>query len=64
MCMLSHVRLFATTLPVACQAHLSMGLYRQEWNGLPFALSGNLPDPGIKPTSSTTPAFLGRFFTT
>ena len=35
---------------------------RQEyWSGLPFPLPGDLPDPGIKPTS---PALAGRFFTT
>ena len=37
---------------VARQAPLSMGFFRQEhWNGLPFPSSGDLPDPGIKPTS-------------
>ena len=35
---------------------------RQEhWNGLPFPSPGNLPDPGIEPTS---PALAGGFFTT
>jgi len=34
---------------------------RQEyWSGLPFPSSGDLPNPGIEPTS---PAFSGRFFT-
>ena len=29
-----------------------MGFPRQEyWSGLPFASPGDLPDPGIKPTS-------------
>ena len=42
MCMLSHVRLFATPWTVACQALLSMEFSRHEyWNGLPF------PTPGI-----------------
>ena len=41
---------------------LSMEFSRQEyWSGLPFPIPGNLPDPGIKPTS---PALAGRFFTT
>ena len=26
-------------------------------------LQGNLPDPGIEPTSLTSPALAGRFFT-
>ena len=38
---------------VACQAPLSMGFPRQEyWSGLPFSSPGDLPDPGIKPTSA------------
>ena len=34
-----------------------MGFYRQEyWSGLPFPLPGDLPDPGIEPTSPMSPA--------
>ena len=45
---------------VACQAPLSMGFPRQEyWNGLPFPIPGDLPNPGIEPAS---PALAGRFF--
>ena len=37
---------------VACQASLSMGFSRQEYlSGLPFPSPGDLPDPGIEPTS-------------
>ena len=37
---------------VAHQAPLSMGFSRQEyWGGLPFPSPGDLPDPGIEPTS-------------
>ena len=47
--LLSHVRLFATPWPVACQAPTSMGFFRQEhWSGLPFPSPGDLPNPGIK----------------
>ena len=54
-------QLFATPWTVADQAPLSMGFPRQEyWSGLPFPSPGDLPDPGIEPTS---PA-LGGFFTT
>ena len=61
-CMLSHVQLFATPWTVADQAPLSMGFPRQEyWSGLPFPSPGDLPDPGIEPTS---PALGGGFFTT
>ena len=49
----------------AHQAPLSMGIPRQEyWNGLPFLLQGNLPDPEIKHVSSATPTSAGRFFAT
>ena len=42
----------ATTWTVACQAPLSVGFSRQEyWSGLPFPPLGDLPDPGIEPTS-------------
>ena len=37
---------------VANQTHLSMGFPRQEyWSTFPFPSTGNLPDPGIEPTS-------------
>ena len=43
----------ATPWTVACQAPLSMGFPRQEyWNGLPFPVPGDLPDPGISPPLS------------
>ena len=36
----------------AHQAPLSMGFSKQEyWSGLPFPSPGDLPDPGIEPTS-------------
>ena len=43
-----------------------MGFFRQEhWSGLPFPFPGDLPDPGIEPTSPVvSPAFSGGFFTT
>ena len=41
----------------AHQAPLSMGFFRQKyWNGLPFPIPGDLPDPGIKPESSVLQA--------
>ena len=47
------------------QAPLAMGFPRQEyWGGLPFPSPGDLPDPGIKPTSIMSPALAGGFFTT
>ena len=47
---------------LAHQAPLSMGFSRQEyWSRLPFPSPGDLPDPGINPTS---PALAGGLFTT
>ena len=64
-CMLSSVQLFETLWTVARQAPLSMRLSTQEyWSGLPFPPPGDLPNPGIKPTSFASPALAGRFFTT
>ena len=55
--LLSCVQLFATPWIIAHWAPLSMGFPREEyWSGLPFPSSGDLPDPGIKPTSPVTPA--------
>ena len=63
----SRVQLFAIPWTVALQAPLTMGFSRQEhWSGLPCPPPEDLPDPGTKPTSLTTPASIGRqiFFTT
>ena len=62
----SHVQLFATLWTVTLQAPLSMGFSRQEyWCGLPCPSLGDLPPAsGIKPSSLTSPALAGRFFTT
>ena len=50
---------------VAHKIPLSMGFSRQEyWSGLPCPPLGDLPDPGTKPTSLTSPALAGGFFTT
>ena len=42
-----------------------MGFSRQEyWSGLPCPPPGDLPDPGIEPSSLASPALAGGFFTT
>ena len=54
-----------TSWTVACEVLLSTELFRQEyWKRLPFLFPGDLPDPGIKPVSLSSPALAGRFFTT
>ena len=64
MCVLSHVRLFATPWTVACQAPLSMEFSRQEyWSGMPCPPPGDLPYPGIKLECPVSPISAGRFFT-
>ena len=70
MCMLVYpvasVKSDSVTLwTIACKARLSMGFSRQEyWSGLPCPTPGDLPNPGIKPVSLTSPALAGRFFIT
>ena len=60
-----HVQLFAILWTVACQAPLSMGLYRQEyWSGLPCPPPGDLPNSRIESVSPASSALTGRFFTT
>ena len=55
---------FGTPWTVARQAPLSTGFSRQDsWSGLPFPSPGDLPDPGIEPTSPVSPALAGGFFT-
>ena len=40
------------------------GIFQEEyWNGLPFPVPEDLPDPGIKPKSLMSPALASRFFT-
>ena len=67
-CMLncfSRVWLFVTSWIVAHQAPLSMGILKARyWSGLPSPSPGDLPNPGVKPTSLKSPALTGRFFTT
>ena len=59
---LRHVQLFETH-GLYPPAPLSMGLSRQEyWSGLPHPSPGDLPDPGIEPTSLKFPALAGGFF--
>ena len=37
---------------------------QEYWSGLSCLPPGDLPDPGIEPTSLTSPALAGGFFTT
>ena len=60
---LSHVQLFVIPWTAARQAPLSMEFSMQEyWSGLPFPPPGDLPDPGIEPTSLMSPALAGGLF--
>ena len=62
---LSCIWVFETPWTVAHQPPLSLGFLRQEhWTGLPFPPPGDLPDPGIEPTSHVSSTLAGRFFTT
>ena len=56
---------FVTLWTAACQASLSMAFSMQEYqSGLSLPPARDLPDPGIKPSSLTSPALGGGFFTT
>ena len=61
----SRVQFFVTLWTVARQVPLSMEFSRQEyWSGLPCPPPGDLPKPGIEPTSLMSPALAGGFFIT
>ena len=67
-CMLSrfsHVWVFTTLWTVSLQAPLSMEFSKEDyWSGLPCPTPGDLPNPGIKPTSLMSLALASGFFTT
>ena len=55
----------ATLWTVARQDPLSMGFSQQEhWSGLPCPPPGDLPNPGIEPTSFPSTTLTGGSFTT
>ena len=57
MCMISRVELFETPWTITQQPSLSVEFSRQEYqSGLPIPIPGDLPDPGIKPPTLTSPA--------
>ena len=61
----SHVQLFVTPWTITRQAPLSTGFSRQEyWSGLPCPPPGDLPNPGIEPTSHVSPDLQAYLFTT
>ena len=65
--MLSHSVVCNSLTPwtAAFQAPLAMGFPRQEYcSGWPCPPPGDLPDPGIKPASLTSPALTGGVLTT
>ena len=65
MCVLAKLLQSCPTLwdSMGCnQAPLSMDSPGKYWSGLPYPPSGHLPDPGIKPTSLTSPALAAKFF--
>ena len=51
--------------PLDCSLlHPVHGIFRQEnWSGLQFPSPGDLPNPGMKPTSPVYPAFQEDSFT-
>ena len=62
---LSCVWFFVAPWTAAHQVPLSVEFSRQQyWSWLPFPTPGDLPDPGIEPTSPVSPVLAGGFFTT
>ena len=63
--MFGRVQLFVTPWTAAGQAPLSMEFPKQiHLSWFPCPPPGDLPDPGIEPMSSASPAWAGRFFAT
>ena len=61
----SCVQFFVTLWAVDCQSPLSMGFSRHKYqSGWPCPPPGDLPDPGIEPSSLMSSALAGGFFTT
>ena len=61
-CHFSHNQIFVTPWTAAHQAPLSMGFSKQNYcSGLPFPFPGDLPNPGIEPTSLASPTLAGGF---
>ena len=57
--------LTVSSMDCTCQDPLYMGFSKQEYySGWPCTLSVELPNPGIEPTSLTSSALAGGFFTT
>ena len=64
-CLVTSNSLWPYGLYRAHQAPLFTGFSRQEyWSELLWPSLGDLPNPGIKPTSLMSPALAGGFFTT
>ena len=62
---LSHVPLFATPWTVAWPGSFVHGIFCKNAEvGCHFLSPGDLPNPGIAPTSLASPAWAGGFFTT
>ena len=58
-----HDRLCVILWTVALQAPLPLGFSRKEyWSGLPGPSPGDLPDPGIEPEASVSPALQGILY--
>ncbi|CAI9176201.1 unnamed protein product [Rangifer tarandus platyrhynchus] len=61
----SCLTLFLASWAATHQVPLSMEFSRQEyWSGLPLPSPGDLPDPGMEPTTPVSHSLAGEFFTT
>ena len=64
-CVLSHVRLFATpgTIVPARLLYPWDFSWQEYWSGLPYSPPGDFPNSGIKLVAPASPALAGKFFT-
>ena len=60
----SRIRLLAVLWTVACQAPLSMGFSRHEYQSRLPSPPGDLSNPWIKPEFPASPVLAGGLFTT
>ena len=63
-CVLNHVRLCDSMDRCPWGSSVRGSARQERWHGLPFPPSGDLPNPGIEPTSLVSPALAGGFSTT
>ena len=55
---------FCNTMDCSLPSSSVHKILQESWSGVPFPPPGDIPEPGIKATSTVSLALTGRFFTT